>query len=53
LILSLVISEVSKLQETYTKLSSEKDAIVDGVKAAGLGLMKSVLNSADDVKDEL
>lgn len=45
-------NEVSKLQDTYTKLSSEKDSIIDGVKSAGLGLMKSVLKSAD-VKDEL
>merc|ERR1711862_73983 len=45
-------TEVSKLQDTYTKLSSEKDSIIDGVKSAGLGLMKSVLKSAD-FKDEL
>jgi len=33
---------VEKLQETYQKLSEEKDATAEAVKAAGLGLMKSV-----------
>lgn len=38
-------SEVDKLQSTYTKLSEEKDKVIEEVKAAGLGLMKSVMNA--------
>mmetsp|Transcript_26863 Transcript_26863/g.30703 ORF Transcript_26863/g.30703 Transcript_26863/m.30703 type:complete len:220 (-) Transcript_26863:279-938(-) len=34
--------EVSKLQETYQKLMDEKEAAQAAVKAAGLGLLKSV-----------
>ena len=46
-------SEVGKLQETYTKLSDDKDKIVAEVKASGLGLMKSVLKAPKETKDEL
>lgn len=47
-------SEVSKLQDTYQKLNEEKDAVVAGVKASGLGLMKSVMKSgAASGNDEL
>lgn len=35
-------AEVQKLQETYQKLQEDKDKLVAEVKAAGLGLMKSV-----------
>uniref|UniRef100_A0A7S2YEL3 Thioredoxin domain-containing protein n=1 Tax=Entomoneis paludosa TaxID=265537 RepID=A0A7S2YEL3_9STRA len=35
-------AEVQKLQETYQKLTEEKDAILAGVKSGGLGLLKSV-----------
>lgn len=35
-------AEVQKLQETYQKLSKEKDAALAEVKEAGLGLLKSV-----------
>ena len=46
--------EVEKLQATYTKLSEDKEKTVADVKAAGLGLMKSVLKSKNaDAKDEL
>mmetsp|Transcript_59588 Transcript_59588/g.69632 ORF Transcript_59588/g.69632 Transcript_59588/m.69632 type:complete len:218 (+) Transcript_59588:71-724(+) len=34
--------DVEKLQETYQKLVAEKEATAEAVKAAGLGLMKSV-----------
>lgn len=43
-------NEVQKLQEKYQSLMEEKDAKAAAVKAAGLGLMKSVLafkNKAD------
>ena len=47
-------SEVNVLQETYTTLNEEKDAIIAGVKAAGLGLMKSVLKAPKETgSDEL
>ena len=48
-------TEVSKLQATYTKLNEDKDKTIAGVKAAGLGLMKSVLKNknAPESKDEL
>jgi len=47
-------AEVMKLQDTYTKLNEDKDATVAGVKAAGLGLMKSVLShTAPSGSDEL
>jgi len=47
-------AEVNKLQEKYTALSEEKDNTVAEVKAAGLGLMKSVLKAPKgDGKDEL
>mmetsp|Transcript_31755 Transcript_31755/g.66570 ORF Transcript_31755/g.66570 Transcript_31755/m.66570 type:complete len:219 (+) Transcript_31755:243-899(+) len=39
-------SEVQKLQETYTKLSEDKEKTIADVKASGLGLMKSVMKSA-------
>mmetsp|Transcript_24487 Transcript_24487/g.50935 ORF Transcript_24487/g.50935 Transcript_24487/m.50935 type:complete len:170 (-) Transcript_24487:371-880(-) len=35
-------SEVQKLQETYQKLSADKDAALAAVKDAGLGLLKAV-----------
>ena len=51
-------AEVQKLQDAYQKLSADKDAAVEAVKAAGLGLMKSVIsfkskNQPGDKKDEL
>ncbi|KAL7539059.1 hypothetical protein ACHAWF_006285 [Thalassiosira exigua] len=49
-------AEVSKLQETYQKLSGDKDKAVADVKASGLGLVKSVLKGKKDgdaKKDEL
>ena len=47
--------EVEKLQAAYDKLSSEKEQKVADVKAAGLGLMKSVIKNREDgdKKDEL
>mmetsp|Transcript_38234 Transcript_38234/g.77888 ORF Transcript_38234/g.77888 Transcript_38234/m.77888 type:complete len:170 (-) Transcript_38234:3052-3561(-) len=46
--------EVQKLQDTYQKLSTDKDEKIASVKAAGLGLMKSVkVAKAKDTKDEL
>ena len=46
--------EVQKLQDTYQKLSTEKDEKIEAVKAAGLGLMKSVKAAkSKDAKDEL
>jgi len=46
--------EVQKLQDTYQKLSTDKDEKIAAVKAAGLGLMKSVkVAKAKDTKDEL
>jgi hypothetical protein len=35
-------AEVQKLQETYQKLTTEKDATIAAVKDAGLGLLKAV-----------
>jgi thiol-disulfide isomerase/thioredoxin len=49
-------SEVEKLQATYQKLSADKDAAIEAVKASGLGLMKSVMSfksKSADKKDEL
>eukprot|EP00571_Detonula_confervacea_P001351 CAMPEP_0172322576 /NCGR_PEP_ID=MMETSP1058-20130122/46274_1 /TAXON_ID=83371 /ORGANISM="Detonula confervacea, Strain CCMP 353" /LENGTH=217 /DNA_ID=CAMNT_0013038349 /DNA_START=48 /DNA_END=701 /DNA_ORIENTATION=- len=46
-------TEVAALQERYSKLSEEKEAAAAEVKAAGLGLMKSVLKHEPEVKDEL
>ena len=46
-------AEVQKLQDTYQKLSEEKDQAVAAVKEAGLGLMKSVLNAPKKGSDEL
>jgi len=47
-------AEVAKLQERYSQLSDAKDAAAAEVKAAGLGLMKSVLkHTSEEVKDEL
>jgi thiol-disulfide isomerase/thioredoxin len=49
-------AEVEKLQEAYQKLSSDKDAAIDAVKASGLGLLKSVMSyksKSADKKDEL
>jgi len=47
--------EVQKLQEAYQKLSTDKDDKIAAVKAAGLGLMKSVMNykGKSQGKDEL
>ncbi|KAL7527664.1 hypothetical protein ACHAXR_002065 [Thalassiosira sp. AJA248-18] len=47
-------SEVQKLQDKFEALSKEKDDKIADVKAAGLGLMKSVLKTKEpDAKDEL
>lgn len=47
-------AEVTKLQETYQKLSEAKDAAVAAVKSSGLGLLKSVKAAkAKQAKDEL
>eukprot|EP00566_Odontella_aurita_P021369 CAMPEP_0113537614 /NCGR_PEP_ID=MMETSP0015_2-20120614/6920_1 /TAXON_ID=2838 /ORGANISM="Odontella" /LENGTH=217 /DNA_ID=CAMNT_0000437121 /DNA_START=189 /DNA_END=842 /DNA_ORIENTATION=- /assembly_acc=CAM_ASM_000160 len=47
-------SEVQKLQETYQKLMEDKDNKIAEVKAAGLGLMKSVQAAKGKAaKDEL
>lgn len=46
--------EAQKLQDKFEELSDEKDKRIAEVKAAGLGLMKSVLKSKDaPAKDEL
>jgi len=46
--------EVQKLQETYQKLSEEKDQKIADVKASGLGLMKGVkVAKSKETKDEL
>jgi len=46
--------EVQKLQDTYQKLTKEKDEQIAAVKEAGLGLMKSVKAAkSKDSKDEL
>jgi hypothetical protein len=46
--------EVQKLQDSYTQLSSDKDAKLEEIKNSGLGLMKSVKASKKtEVKDEL
>lgn len=37
--------EVQKLQDSYTQLNTDKDAKLAAIKDAGLGIMKSVLNS--------
>jgi len=46
-------TEVQKLQDKYTALSTEKDEKIAAVKAAGLGLMKAVKASKPTGKDEL
>jgi hypothetical protein len=47
-------AQVTKLQETYQKLSEEKDAAIAAVKGSGLGLLKSVKAAkAKKTKDEL
>eukprot|EP00560_Eucampia_antarctica_P006690 CAMPEP_0197823598 /NCGR_PEP_ID=MMETSP1437-20131217/921_1 /TAXON_ID=49252 ORGANISM="Eucampia antarctica, Strain CCMP1452" /NCGR_SAMPLE_ID=MMETSP1437 /ASSEMBLY_ACC=CAM_ASM_001096 /LENGTH=220 /DNA_ID=CAMNT_0043422839 /DNA_START=54 /DNA_END=716 /DNA_ORIENTATION=+ len=47
-------TEVKQLQETYQKLTEDKDAAVAEVKASGLGLLKAVQAAkAKDVKSEL
>ena len=48
-------AEVEKLQAQYEQLSTEKDEAIAGIKAGGLGLLKSVLRSkeAPEQKDEL
>lgn len=46
-------TEVQKLQDAYTKLNEDKEKLIAEVKAAGLGLMKSVLKAPKDGKDEL
>ena len=38
-------AEVAKLHAKYGLLSKEKDDAIAGIKAAGLGLLKSVLKS--------
>ena len=48
--------EVGKLQAKYEELTKEKDDAIAEIKAAGLGLMKTVLKSKEPVtekKDEL
>lgn len=46
--------EVSKLQDTYQKLSSDKDAALEEIKNSGLGLMKAVKAAAGSAgNDEL
>merc|ERR1712232_775845 len=47
--------EVSKLQETYQKLSDDKEAKLEEIKKSGLGLMKAVMASLKEPKgsDEL
>ena len=52
---TLFRDEVQKLQETYQKLSTDKDASLEKIKASGLGLMKAVKASkkSSGVKDEL
>ena len=37
------MTELQKLQDTYEKISEEKDAKVKAIKDGGLGLMKSCL----------
>ena len=44
---------VAELQAKYTALSEEKDKKIEDVKAAGLGLMKSVKMAAKTGSDEL
>jgi hypothetical protein len=44
---------VTKLQENYQKLSTDKDETIAAVKAAGLGLMKAVAASGSKGSDEL
>jgi hypothetical protein len=46
-------AEVQKLQDKYSKLSTEKDETIAAVKASGLGLMKAVKNSKPAGSDEL
>jgi hypothetical protein len=52
---TLFRDEVQKLQEAYQKLSTDKDATLDKIKASGLGLMKAVKGSkkSSGVKEEL
>ena len=45
---------VEALQSKYEKLQEEKEATLEAIKEAGLGLMKAVLKSKDAAaKDEL
>jgi len=46
-------TEVQKLQDRYSALSTEKDEKIEAVKSAGLGLMKAVKTSAPAGSDEL
>ena len=46
-------TEVQKLQDRYSALSTEKDEKIDAVKNSGLGLMKSVQASKPAGSDEL
>mmetsp|Transcript_19591 Transcript_19591/g.25265 ORF Transcript_19591/g.25265 Transcript_19591/m.25265 type:complete len:169 (-) Transcript_19591:140-646(-) len=46
-------AEVTKLQETYQKLTEDKDATIAAVKGSGLGLLKSVKTSKVKGSDEL
>jgi hypothetical protein len=45
--------EVQKLQDTYQKLMSDKEAKLQEIKDSGLGLMKAVKATAGSKKDEL
>jgi len=46
-------TEVQKLQDRYSALSTEKDEKIEAVKSSGLGLMKSVQASKPTGSDEL
>ena len=46
-------TEVQKLQDKYSALSTEKDEKIEAVKSSGLGLMKSVQASKPTGSDEL
>jgi len=50
---TLFKTELAKLQASYEKLNSDKDATIAAVKASGLGLMKSVAASKKAAHDEL
>jgi len=46
-------TEVNKLQEAYEKLQKDKDAALEAVKDAGLGMMKAVKAAKGKGKTEL